>query len=194
MTDSTINPNINEFFPYSGVDNDIQVFRDNFATIKSSLTNAKSEIEQFLNHGVRSDVATTDLNGNILSNAVLTKTTEKVYQFNGLLTTQFDVDFNNGPYQLAQVGADLQINLINFPNDQVPSKSGRIMLHLTSNETYHHVTFTSTNGALIKYDDKFPMGNYGVNTVGVSGSSTPVIVEIWKFKDTFYVKYIGMFS
>ena len=35
---------INENFPVAGQDNDTQVFRDNFDTIKTSLRNAKDEI------------------------------------------------------------------------------------------------------------------------------------------------------
>ena len=201
MTDSTINPNINEQFPYPGVDNDTQVFRDNFTTIKSSLTSAKSEIEQFLNHGVRSDVEVANFNGNTVSNAVLTTTTEKIYNFNALLTTQFDVDFNNGPYQVAQVGADLNINLVNFPSDQTPVKNGRVTLHLTSNGIHNTVSFTSTNGTSIKYDENFPRiddstlaGPTTLRHLGVTSTTNPVIVEIWKFKDTFYIKYIGFFS
>lgn len=201
MTASAINPNINENFPVPGVDNDTQIFRDNFTTIKASLTSAKSEMEQFLNHGVRDDTAVTNLNGNTLTNAVLTKTTEQIYNFNALLTAQFDVDFNNGPYQLAQVGADLNINLVNFPSDQTASKNGRVILHLTANDSHHTVSFTSTNGTLIKYDENFPRiddstlaGPTTVRHLGVTSSSNPVIVEIWKFKDTFFIKYIGFFS
>ena len=192
-TYSNIDPTIDEQFPHPGQDNDSQVFRDNFTKIKSSLTNAKSEIEQFLNHGVRDDSATTDLNGNTLSNAVLTKTTEKIYNFTAALTAQFDVDFNNGPYQLAQVGANVSVNLINFPSGQTATKNGRVTLHLTSTGTSKTVTFTSTNGTFLKYDENFPhSGN--TKQLTVASDTNPVIVEIWKFKDTFYLKYIGTFA
>lgn len=190
---SSIDPTIDEQFPHPGQDNDSQVFRDNFTKIKSSLTSAKSEIEQFLNHGVRDDTAVTNLNGNTLTNAVLTKTTEKIYNFTAALTAQFDVDFNNGPYQLAQVDANVSVNLINFPNDQTATKNGRVTLHLTSTGTSKTVTFTSTNGTFLKYDENFPhLGN--TKQLTVASSTNPVIVEIWKFKDTFFLKYIGTFA
>jgi hypothetical protein len=202
MTDSAINPNINEQFPAPGVENDSQVFRDNFATIKSSLTSAKSEIEQFLNHGVRDDTASTDLNGNILTNVVLNTTAEKIYNFTALITDQFDVDYANGPYQIAQVGADININLVNFPSDATPTKNGKVTLHLTSYLGKHNiVTFTTTNGNLIKYDEHFPIdddstitGQAKIRRLGVASATNPTIVEIWKFKDVFFVKYIGFFS
>ena len=38
---------INENFPVAGQDNDTQVFRDNFDTIKTSLRYAKEELEVF---------------------------------------------------------------------------------------------------------------------------------------------------
>jgi hypothetical protein len=203
MTNSAINFNINEQFPTPGVENDSQVFRDNFSTIKTSLASAKTEIEQFLNHGIRDDVEFSDFNGNTITNAVLTKASEKIYDFTALLTAQFDVDFNNGPYQTARVGADVNIQLVNFPSDN--TTNGRVTLHLTSNGLHNMVTFISNNGNLIKFDENFPHiddSTLGDSTLsqsihphlGVTSASNPVIVEIWKFKDTFYIKYIGFFS
>lgn len=200
MTNSAIITNINENFPVPGVDNDTQVFRDNFATIKTSLTSAKAELTDLLTHAARKDDAVNDLNGNVISNAVLTKTSEKVYNFNASLTAQFDVDFNNGPYQLAEIGTDVNVNLVNFPTGS--TKNGRVTLHLTSTSSHHNmVTFTSTNGTSIKFDENFPRvddstlpGPTHVRHLAVTSATNPVIVEIWKFDTAYFIKYIGFFS
>ncbi len=54
-TSSSINSNINDNFPVAGQDNDTQVFRDNFNTIKTSLASAKTEINEVLGAAARLD-------------------------------------------------------------------------------------------------------------------------------------------
>lgn len=196
----TMNINIDENFPYAGQDNDSQVFRDNFKNIKDNLTSAKTDIDALLLHSIRDDKDTNDFNGHTISNAVITKSTEKVFDFTALQSTNFTVDFNNGPYQLIKIGADVTITLTNFPNDTTPTKNGRVTLHLTSNDSHNAVSFTATNGNSIKYDENYPriddstIGQSTIRHLGVTSSTNPTIVEIWKFKDTFFIKYIGFFS
>lgn len=55
---------INENFPVPGQDNDTQVFRDNFDTIKNSLSTAKTEVGDVLDNGARID-QDNDFNGNL---------------------------------------------------------------------------------------------------------------------------------
>ena len=47
---------INENFPVAGQDNDTQVFRDNFDTIKTNFSAAKTEIEDLQNAGFQSEI------------------------------------------------------------------------------------------------------------------------------------------
>ena len=48
---------INQNFPVAGQDNDTQVFRDNFDTIKTNFSAAKTEIEDLQDNVARTDVA-----------------------------------------------------------------------------------------------------------------------------------------
>jgi hypothetical protein len=199
MTESAINPNINERYPYPGVDNDLQGFRDNFATIKTSLTTAKSEITDLLNNTVRKDTPTIDFNGKLLTNTVFKNTSECRYTVTGLQTANFEIDYANGVYQTAQVGSDLTINLINFPTDTATvTKLGNLRLHLFADAVTRKVQFTATN-ATIKYNVGFPFVD--TNKLSIAGSPTknPVILDIWQVNNgtlppTIFIKHEGLFA
>ena len=199
MTNSAINPNINEQFPVPGVENDSQVFRDNFATIKSSLTSAKTEIEQFLNHGVRDDTPVTNLNGNVLSTYVRISESDYRHGITGLQIANFDLNYNNGLYQNVKIGADLRINLINFPTDTSDvRKVGKVRLHMSADSTDRKVMFAAANAAL-KYDESYPLVDSNKITVKGSSTENATIVDIWQVNDgtltpSVYIKYIGYFQ
>jgi hypothetical protein len=199
MANSAINPNIDERYPYPGVDNDLQGFRDNFSIIKNSLTTAKDEISDLLTNTIRKDTGEIDYNGQIITNVVLKNTTTLRYTFPGLQTANFDVDYNNGVYQTAQIGADLTINLKNFPIDTANANQiGIIRLHLFSNASSRKVEFSSTN-AVIKYNDGFPFVD--TTKLSITGSPTwdPTILDIWQVNNgtatpTIYINCEGMYS
>jgi hypothetical protein len=198
MTQSAINPNINERYPYPGVDNDLQGFRDNFNTIKTGLTTAKDEISDLLTNVIRKDSTEIDFNGNIVTNAVIKNTTALRYSFPELQTTNFNVDFNNGTYQTVQVGADLTITLNNFPRDtETSNKLGTLRLHLFADATSRLVQFTAGN-AIIKYNVGFPFVN--TNKLQITGSPTanPILLDIWQVNNgtptpTMYIMCEGLF-
>jgi uncharacterized repeat protein (TIGR02059 family) len=199
MTDSAIKTTINDQFPVQGVTNDSQVFRDNFATIKTSLASAKTEIEQFLNHGVRDDAAVSSLNGNILSTCVMKATAEYRHAITGLQVNNFNLDYNNGLYQNVKVGANLTINLVNFPTDTTDNfKVGKVRLHISADSTDRKVEFTATNAAL-KYDSNYPFVDTSKITIKGSVTETATIVDIWQVNNgtltpSIYIKHIGSFQ
>jgi hypothetical protein len=200
MTDSAINPiNINAEFPYPGVDNDSQVFRDNFAIIKSGLTSAKSELADLLTHAARKDDPVNNLNGNVLSNAVFKQTAEYRHEITGLQTSNFDVDYANGIYQTVQIGADLTINLVNFPRDTTDTKKvGKLKLHMAADSITRKVQFTATN-AVIKYNENFPFVDSFKLSIAGSTTKEPTIVDAWQVNDgtstpTIYLKYDGRYK
>ena len=69
MTSNINYASINENFPVAGQDNDTQVFRDNFDTIKTSLRYAYEEITDLQDNVIRSD-QTNEFNNNVISGAV----------------------------------------------------------------------------------------------------------------------------
>jgi len=199
MTDSAIKTTINDQFPVQGVTNDSQVFRDNFATIKTSLASAKTEIEQFLNHGVRDDAAVSSLNGNILSTCVMKATAEYRHAITGLQVNNFNLDYSNGLYQNVKVGANLTINLVNFPTDSTDIfKVGKVRLHISADSTDRKVEFTATNAALL-YDSNYPFVDTSKITIKGSVTETATIVDIWQVNNgtltpSIYIKHIGSFQ
>jgi hypothetical protein len=108
---------INENFPVPGKDNDTQVFRDNFDTIKNSLRNAKDEIEDLQDNVVRSD-SVNDLNLSEISNALLVNNRDQKYDYGNEVTIgSAIVDYQNAPYQIYRLGSDTEFTFLNLPGD-----------------------------------------------------------------------------
>lgn len=132
---------INENFPVPGKDNDTQVFRDNFDTIKNSLRNAKDEIEDLQDNVVRSD-SVNDLNLSEISNALFVNNRDQKYDYGDEVTIgSVVVDYQNAPYQIFKLGADTEFTFLNLPGDPsiVPSTArnvgiGKITLELYADE------------------------------------------------------------
>jgi hypothetical protein len=198
MPESAINPTINDQYPRPG-DNDSQVFRDNFATIKSSLASAKTELSDLLSTTIRSNVATVDLNGTTVENQTVKNTTKYRHDITGLQTKAFDIDYTNGTYQTVQIGADIGINFINFPVDTTTDETvGRLRLHIAADSTTRKIEFTATN-AVIKYPTGFPLVNSTKLNIPGSLSKDPVVVDVWQVNNnkstpTIYIKYVDAFQ
>lgn len=196
MTQSAIDPNINTQFPVLH-DNDSQVFRNNFNTIKSSLTSAKIELSDLLSNTIRSDSQTEDFNNIAFKNQVSNTNTIYRHDITGIQLQSFDIDYQNGLYQTVQIGADVTINLKNFPLDTATTNVGRLRLHISSVTTPHKVQFIASN-MVIKYQDGFPfVDSTKLNIPGSTGKD-PVLVDIWQLNNksstpTIYIKYIGTF-
>jgi len=79
--------NVDESFPIAGQDNDSQGFRDNFATIKSSLASAKTEITNLQDNTAKLNV-NNNFNQNEISNAKLRNTPFQIL-FNGNGTVEW---------------------------------------------------------------------------------------------------------
>lgn len=197
MTESAINPSINIQFPALH-DNDSQVFRDNFTNIKSSLTTAKLELSDLLTNSIRSDSLITDVNNLIVKNQINGIVADYRYDVPGLQLQTFEIDYNNGPYQTVQVGADVGIKLKNFPSDVSTTLNvGKLRLHIAADNSARKVEFISS-AAVIKYQEEFP---FVISTkLGIASSLTkdPTVVDIWQVNNktstpTIYIKYVGLF-
>ena len=194
MTESAINPNINAQYPNPG-DNDSQVFRDNFSSIKSSLSSAKTELSDLLENSLRSDISN-DLNGILIENETTKKTS--IYRHDiGLKTRSFDIDYRDGIYQTVQIGANVGIKLKNFPVDSSTSETvGKLRLQISADRTTRTIEFVSPTVA-IKYPVGFPFTNNKISIPGSTGKD-PVVLDIWQVNNktsspTIYVEYISQF-
>lgn len=196
---------INENFPVAGQDNDTQVFRDNFDTIKTSLLTAYTEVTalQAATEGLALDaydevaagVYGSNFNNRIIYSAVLQNSFERKFD-GGNITAPLTIDYENGNYQVYRIGANTTIDFLNFPNDEsVPSKNGKVTLELYGDGTARTVTFSTSGGTVIKKNATFPATFTLTSAEAAAGAGNPVIIEVWKNKsDRLFLNYVGQFS
>jgi hypothetical protein len=184
---------INENFPVAGQDNDTQVFRDNFDTIKNNFREAKTEIENLQDNAARTDT-TSDFNYNIvttvtLQDAVLLK---RDYGAAIVAATQ-EVSFKQALYHVIKFGANCAIELIDFPVNEVDAlgvgSCGKITLELYGDGTARTLTFTPTGTTVFKKSAGFP------GTLTVTSATNPIFVEVWQHdSNTIFLNYLGAFA
>ena len=182
---------INENFPVPGRDNDTQVFRDNFDTIKQSLRIAGDEITDLQENVARTDLDN-DFNLKVIQRAFLKNNRESKSDL-GLVNQTTTIDFENGPYQILRMGAPISLTFLNFPGDtQLIGESvslgvGKCLLEIYSNGV-NTLTFNTQGGLTIKKDPNFP------ETVTVSSSVDPIFIEVWRHnQSTIFMRYLGQF-
>ena len=185
---------INENFPVAGQDNDTQVFRDNFDTIKTSLRNSKTEIT-----ALQSDTAKLNLDNDFelkkIQRAVLQN--NRTQKFNGgtVSATPTTIDYENGNYQIYNIGASISVDFLNFPGDPVfssevtPIGMGKVTLELYSTGASYTLSFTTSGGTVIKKDPLFPA------TVTIESATDPVFIEVWRHSsEVIFMRYLGKYS
>ena len=181
---------INENFPVAGQDNDTQVFRDNFDTIKTNFREAKTEIEDLQTNVSRTD-QDNDFNGNVIQNATLLNNLETVNiaQTFDAGTTSYTLDYQNGSYQIFTFdAASFTFDFLNFP--QTGDKLAKMTIEMYSSvSTTVSFTLSGSGASFIKKNASFP------GTLTVASATNPVIVEIWRHSEnTFFMNYLGTFS
>lgn len=143
--------NIDENFPYPGVDNDTQGFRTNFDSIKASLVAAKTEISD-LQDSAASIFVDNDFGNNTISNVILQDV--KGLKFaGGVVDTSVEINYNNGVYQVYRFTDNTQITLAGF-----------------SNENYTKVTLelTGGGGSADSIENLIPGKTYKITSIGDS--------------------------
>ena len=188
---------INESFPVAGQDNDTQVFRDNFDSIKTALSVAKTEISDLQDNTTRTDQSN-DFNGNVISNAKLINNVNAVLNAGtlpvGTITTT--VDYQNGNHQIFTITANsFTFDFLNFPaaGDTV----GKVTVELYgSDSSSKTINFTlSGSEATVVKSNGFPDYASGNPVVTLASSTTAVIFEVWRHTEsTFFMKYVGEFA
>ena len=185
---------INENFPVAGEDNDTQVFRDNFDTIKTSLNTAKTEITDLQTNAARTDVDN-DFNNKLISGAVMLNNYDKKFD-GGVITAPLTVDYENGNYQIFRFGATTTVEFLNFPDDaSLPTGLGKVTLELYGDGTARTLTFITSGGTVIKKNATFPATFTVTSAEAAAGSGNPVMIEVWQHKsDRIFLNYLGQFS
>jgi len=195
---------INENFPVAGQDNDTQVFRDNFDTIKTNFRLAKEEITDLQDTSARTNTDNSFQN-KLISEAIFVYNKDKAVDA-GFRTTNITVDYQEASYHIFTIGADIDIEFLNLPtnNDQTSPLGvgvGKITLELYSDGTARNITLSVSAGTIIR-SNSFPLSKIGDSQQPIvlpsnarKTSNGPIIVEIWRHNsDTLFTKYLGQFS
>ena len=190
---------INENFPVAGQDNDTQVFRDNFDTIKTSLRYAKEELEVLQDPatGAARLNAENDFNGNVITNAKFVANTDMVANSNLNYTApELDIDHLNGAYQVVRfVGTGTPNCTINFffptVSEVAPSVS-KITLELYTDGAEAKTISFATSGGLT-YRKNFAGST--INLPVTTSATNRRILEIWRYTSSIiYIDDRGTFT
>jgi hypothetical protein len=184
---------INENFPVAGQDNDTQVFRDNFDTIKTNFSEAKTEITDLQDNAAR-----TDGDNDFLYNVVGSLTLQDAYLRKkdygaAIVAGTQDISFKQAMYHVVKVGANTSLSFSEFPTGAVDitglGQIGKATLELYGDGTARTITFTTTGGTVIKKSPGFP------GSVTVTSDTNPVIIEVWQHSATvIWMNYLGLYS
>ena len=183
---------INENFPVAGQDNDTQVFRDNFDTIKTNFSEAKTEITDLQDNSAR-----TDSDNDFLYNVVGSVTLQDAYLRKkdygaAIVAGTQDISFKQAMYHVVKIGANTSLSFSEFPTGAVDvtglGQIGKATLELYGDGTTRTITFTTTGGTVIK-----KLGFPG--SVTVTSDTNPVIIEVWQHSTAvIWMNYLGLFS
>ena len=183
---------INENFPVAGQDNDTQVFRDNFDTIKTNFSAAKSEITDLQDNAARKDE-----DNDFLYNVVGSLTLQDAYLRKkdygaAIIAGTQDISFKQAMYHIVRFGANTSLSFSEFPTGAVDvtglGQIGKATLELYGDGTTRTITFITSGGAVIK-----KLGFPG--SVTVTSATDPVIIEVWRHSATvIFLNYLGLYS
>ena len=184
---------INENFPVAGQDNDTQTFRDNFDTIKTNFSEAKTEITDLQDNAAR-----TDQDNDFLYNVVGSLTLQDAYlrkkdYGSAIVAGTQDISFKQAMYHVVKVGANTSLSFTEFPTGAVDltglGQIGKATLELYGDGSARTITFTTTGGTVIKKSPGFP------GSVTVTSDTNPVIIEVWQHSATvIWMNYLGLYS
>ena len=184
---------INENFPVAGQDNDTQVFRDNFDTIKTNFSTAKTEITD-----LQDNVARTDGDNDFLYNIVGSVTLQDAYlrkkdYGSAIVAGTQDISFKQAMYHIVKFGANTSLSFSEFPTGAVDitglGQIGKATLELYGDGTARTITFITSGGTVIKKSPGFP------GSVTVTSATDPKIIEVWQHSATvIFLNYLGEYT
>ena len=184
---------INENFPVAGQDNDTQVFRDNFDTIKTNFSAAKTEITDLQDNAAR-----TDQDNEFLYNVLGSLTLQDAYLRKkdygaAIVAGTQDISFKQAMYHVVKFGANTSLSFSDFPTGAVDitglGQIGKATLELYGDGTARTITFITSGGTVIKKSPGFP------GAVTVTSATNPVIIEVWRHSATvIFLNYLGEYT
>jgi hypothetical protein len=212
VTSNVTYSGINENFPVAGQDNDTQVFRDNFATIKTGLRNANEELTDLQDHTAKINL-TNDFEMQIQERMIFKNCKDSVWAPSGTYGMPGfaggNIDYTTGTYQVWSFDATTNsIVITNLPGDPAVSSQegslqlgvGKLRLELYNNDNLSSksITFTTSAGTVIKRSNFPAAGTDPLRlnlTLDTAAYNDPVIIDVWRHSsDQVFFQYIGQFS
>ena len=195
MASAIDDASINALYPVAGQDNDSQGFRDNFSTIKTNFTTAKSEISTLQTNTAKKNEANNFL-GNDVSGANFVNNTKKLHPASGEVQNSQNINFTNGHYQEFTIGGNVTLTLTEWPAD---NKVAEIRVVLKNDGTQREVTWATDEGNVVKYDNDFPHKSAASADKGIVNIINDQNVQVFDFftmdgGSVVYAKYIGYFA
>ena len=184
---------INENFPVAGQDNDTQVFRDNFDTIKTNFRLAQEEITDLETNASRLD-QDNDYANFVQQRAVFQNCRDRKYNLGEIGNGELLIDYEIGNYQIAKIkDQNANATFSNFPGDPVFGDSsttvGKVTLELYGDGTERTINLVTSGGTVIKKDPSFP------GTLTVTSTTDPIFIEVWRHSsEIIFMKYLGQYS
>jgi len=170
ISTTTIN-DIDATYPVAGVDNDSQGFRDNFTSIKNSLSAAAADLTSLDANTAKKNEAN-DFNGNQIQEADFIATTESVYDTGNTVVTNQPISFTSGHYQKIEIAAGYSGTLTLSDWPQGDDKMARMRLEISKAAGADGVITWVTSGGSFKSHADWP------GTFTVADGET-WIVDFW---------------
>ena len=182
---------INENFPVAGQDNDTQVFRDNFDTIKSNFRFAQEEISDLQDNVVRTDIDN-NFNQKIIESAVFKGCRDQFFDAGSSFPSPtITVSFANGAFQKIQLATNSTLVFTDFPADTTgnPIQVGKVTIELYTTVSPVTVSLDLNGGVVYKKS-----GEFVGNTFQVTSPTNPTFLEIWRHSnEIIFVRNLGLF-
>lgn len=195
---------IDELFPVAGVDNESQGFRDNFANIKQSLAQAKTDIENLQSNSLDKTDAESDLGSNTIKNVNIGNVSYDAFSLTGVNNNALEgqpVDYQNGPYQsfaLNKTGSSpSNPQVLKFENWPEIGRYGVIRIQINSQlGGTQYFSFVYPSGLNFFYDNSWPRTGGDVDTVLSITSTDAKIFEFWTTDagNNIFARYIGEYE
>ena len=207
-----ITSEIDENFPVQGQDNPSAGFRNNFASIKTALTIAKSEITSLENNTAKTN-ADNNFNRKLISNALINNT-QTLFKNKGLAILLTEIDVQEALDQKITLTGSTVVKFINWPNNDSLARLHNINLYLKfqldpldPGLMNYRVNFSTENGGNIRaYTSGAPfyfnvgsggwhLKPYMDSNVNTDVNSYEHVLNIWSYNNgnDIYIKYIGSF-
>lgn len=188
---------INENFPVAGQDNDTQVFRDNFDTIKTSLRAAQEEISDLQNNVARTDVDN-DFNQKLVESAVFKNCRDRFFDAGtDFPSSTILVSLANGAFQQYRLTQESTLVFTDFPADTTgnPTQVGKVLLELYAGSQSSPVGTIDVNLDLNGNVTYKKSGNFTGNKFQVTSPINPTFLEVWRHSDSvIFVRNLGLFT